>query len=88
MKKLSAFKKVLAAALLLGSGAAFAGNYALNHSTDNTLYDWESHRPDRPNREELTREQAVSFYGCEEGSADCATGTEVGGSAQIKLMRD
>jgi len=88
MQKLSIFKKVLLGALLLGSGAAFAGNYALNHQGNETLYNWESHKEGRPDQNGLSRDAAISFYGCEEGNVECATGTEVGGSAQIKLMQN
>lgn len=88
MKKLSIFKKVLLGALLLGSGAAFAGNYALNHQGNDTAYDWESHKPGFPDQDNLTRDQAIAFYGCSEGLQPCATGTEVNGDAQITLERN
>jgi|GEM_PF-4008525 len=88
MTNLTSFKKVLAAALLLGSGAAFAGNYALNHQGNQTLYNWESQVPGLPNQNNMTEEQAAAFYGCSEGEADCAIGTPVSGGAQLILKRE
>ena len=89
MSQLKLKSGILLGVLLLGGGAAGASSLAkalrMAKSENQTLYNWRT--PGGATLNAATIQAAQDEFNCSNGSNICATGTPVGGGADVNLMK-